>query len=167
MRWWADTESTSRHKTTSHNGEMLIDWLDWAQPPAFCFLFNVLTSGGSSWGSRGVHCPCPCRHQCSPFPSSGSRNFPLTWCFYDLNARCIDETGRYEMCRLQLMVCDLHISQEHRRCQGVRERARMPQLVILCRRWANLQCFAGRTRHTLGTTTGYCVAGKRAQYRKI
>ena len=29
--------------------------------------------------------------------------------------------------------------------QGVRERARVPQLVMLCRRWAHLQCFAGRT----------------------
>ena len=54
MRWCADTESTSRHKTTSHNGEMLIDRLDSAQPPAFCFLFNALTSGATSWGSRGV-----------------------------------------------------------------------------------------------------------------
>ena len=45
--------------------------------------------------------------------------------------------------------------------QGVRESARVPQLVMLCRRWAHLQCFDGRTGHT----AGYCVAGKRAQYR--
>ena len=69
------------------------------------------------------------------------------------------------MCRLQLMVCDLHISQEHRRCQGVRERARVPQLVMLCRRWANLQCFAGCTGRTHGTTAEN--ARKCAQYRKI
>ena len=29
--------------------------------------------------------------------------------------------------------------------QGVRERARVPQLVMLCCRWAHLQCFTGRT----------------------
>ena len=51
--------------------------------------------------------------------------------------------------------------------QGVRERARVPQLVMLCRWWAHLQCFAGRTGRTHGTTAGYCVAGKRAQYRNI
>ena len=34
----------------------------------------------------------------------------------------------------------------------------MPQLVMLC--WAHLQCFAGRTGRTHGTT----VAGKHAQY---
>ena len=51
--------------------------------------------------------------------------------------------------------------------QGVRERAQAPQLVMLCRRWAHLQCFAGRTGRTHGTTAGYCVAGKRAQYRNI
>ena len=51
--------------------------------------------------------------------------------------------------------------------QGVRERARVPQLVMLCRRWAHLQCFAGRTGRIHGTTAGYCVARKRAQYRKI
>ena len=51
--------------------------------------------------------------------------------------------------------------------QGVRERARVPQLVMLCRRWAHLQCFAGRTGRTHGTTAGYCVAGKRAQYLNI
>ena len=39
----------------------------------------------------------------------------------------------------------------------------MPQFVMLCRRWAQLQCFAGRT----GRTAGCCVAGKRAQYRNI
>ena len=43
--------------------------------------------------------------------------------------------------------------------QGVRERARVPQLVMLCHRWAHLQCFAGRT----GRTAGCCVAGKCAQ----
>merc|ERR1712218_605781 len=47
--------------------------------------------------------------------------------------------------------------------QGVRESAWVPQFVMLCRRWAQLQCFAGRT----GRTAGCCVAGKRAQYRKI
>ena len=47
--------------------------------------------------------------------------------------------------------------------QGVRESAGVPQFVMLCRRWAQLQCFAGRT----GRTAGCCVAGKRAQYRKI
>ena len=51
--------------------------------------------------------------------------------------------------------------------QGFRERARVPQLVMLCRRWAHLQCFAGRTGRTHGTTAGYCVAGKRTQYRNI
>ena len=52
--------------------------------------------------------------------------------------------------------------------QGVRERARVPQLVMLfCRRWAHLQCFAGCTGRTYGTTAGYCVAGKRAQYGNI
>ena len=51
--------------------------------------------------------------------------------------------------------------------QGVRERARVPQLVMLCRRRVHLQCFAGRTGRTHGTTAGYCVAGKRAQYRNI
>ena len=51
--------------------------------------------------------------------------------------------------------------------QGVRERARVPQLVMLCRWWAHLQCFAGHTSRTHGTTAGYCVAGKRAQYRNI
>ena len=54
-----------------------------------------------------------------------------------------------------------------RPAQGVRERARVPQLVMLCRRWAHLQCFAGRTGRTHGTTAGYCVAGKRAQYCNI
>ena len=47
--------------------------------------------------------------------------------------------------------------------QGVRESAGVPQFVMLCRRWAQLQCFAGRT----GRTAGCCVARKRAQYRKI
>ena len=47
--------------------------------------------------------------------------------------------------------------------QGVRERARVPQLVMLCRQWAHLQCFAGRTGHT----HDYCVAGKHTQYHKI
>ena len=51
--------------------------------------------------------------------------------------------------------------------QGVRERARVPQLVMLCRWWAYLQCFAGRIGRTHGTTAGYCVAGKRAQYCNI
>ena len=46
---------------------------------------------------------------------------------------------------------------------GVRESAQVSQLVMLCRQWAHLQCFAGRTSRTLGTT----VAGKHAQYRKI
>ena len=32
--------------------------------------------------------------------------------------------------------------------QEVRERAQVPQLVMLCRRWAHLQCFAGRTGRT-------------------
>ena len=41
--------------------------------------------------------------------------------------------------------------------QGVRERARVPQLVMLCRRWAHLQCFAGRTGRTHGTTAGCCI----------
>ena len=49
--------------------------------------------------------------------------------------------------------------------QGVRERARVPQLVMLCLRWAHLQCFAGRTGRTHGTTAG--IAGKRTQYRNI
>ena len=31
----------------------------------------------------------------------------------------------------------------------------------------HLQCFAGRTGCTHGTTADYCVAGKRAQYRNI
>ena len=44
--------------------------------------------------------------------------------------------------------------------QGVRERAQVPQL-------AHLQCFSGRTGRTHGITAGYCVAGKRAQYRNI
>ena len=43
----------------------------------------------------------------------------------------------------------------------------MPQLVMLCRQWVHLQCFAGRTGRTHGTTVGYCVAGKRTQYRNI
>ena len=51
--------------------------------------------------------------------------------------------------------------------QGVRESAGVPQLVMLCRWWAHLQCFAGRTGCTHGTTADYCVAGKRAQYRNI
>ena len=38
--------------------------------------------------------------------------------------------------------------------QGVRESARVPQLVMLCRWWAQLQCFAGCT----GRTAGYYVA---------
>ena len=54
-----------------------------------------------------------------------------------------------------------------RTLQGVRERARVAQLVMLCRWWAHLQCFAGCTDHTHGTTAGYCVAGKCAQYRNI
>ena len=54
-----------------------------------------------------------------------------------------------------------------RTLQGVRERARVSQLVILSRWWAHLQCFAGCTDHTHGTTAGYCVAGKCAQYRNI
>ena len=29
--------------------------------------------------------------------------------------------------------------------QGVRESARVPQFAMLCRQWAHLQCFAGRT----------------------
>ena len=33
--------------------------------------------------------------------------------------------------------------------QGVRESARVPQLVMLCCRWAHLQCFAGRTFNAL------------------
>ena len=32
--------------------------------------------------------------------------------------------------------------------QGVREKLRVPQFVMLCRRWAQLQCFAGRTGRT-------------------
>ena len=55
------------------------------------------------------------------------------------------------------------ISQCQEKAQGVRESAGVPQFVMLCRRWAQLQCFAGRT----GRTAGCCVAGKRAQYRKI
>ena len=39
----------------------------------------------------------------------------------------------------------------------------MPQFVMLFRRWAQLQCLAGRTSRT----ACYCVAGKRAQYRNI
>ena len=47
--------------------------------------------------------------------------------------------------------------------QGDRESARVPQLVMLCRRWAQLQFFAGRN----GRTVCYCVARKRSQYRNI
>ena len=36
--------------------------------------------------------------------------------------------------------------------QGDREKLRVPQFVMLCRRWAQLQCFAGRTGPTHGTT---------------
>ena len=63
---------------------------------------------------------------------------------------------------LQRPFCKGEVSQ-----QGVRERVRVPQLVMLCRRWAHLQYFAGRTSHTRGTTAGYCVAGKCAQYCNI
>ena len=38
---------------------------------------------------------------------------------------------------------------------------------MLCRRWAHIKCFAGSTGRTHGTTAGYCVAGKCAQYRNI
>ena len=41
------------------------------------------------------------------------------------------------------------------------------ELVMLCRQWGHLQCFPGRTGRTHGTTAGYCVAEKRAQYHNI
>ena len=55
----------------------------------------------------------------------------------------------------------------HSTAQGFRERAQVPQLVMLCRRLVHLQCFAGHTGCTHGTTACYCVAGKRAQYCNI
>ena len=51
--------------------------------------------------------------------------------------------------------------------QGVRERARVPQFVMLCHRWAHLQCFVWRTGRNHGTTAGYCFAGNHAQYHNI
>ena len=51
---------------------------------------------------------------------------------------------------------------QHYLQQGVKERARVPQLVMLCCRWAHLQCFAWSTGRTHGTT-----AGKRTKYHNI
>ena len=72
MRWCADTESTSRHKTTSHNGEMLIDRLDSAQPPAFCFLCLMCSPAVAPVGDpEAFLMPCT-------IPFCDRRKLPLT-----------------------------------------------------------------------------------------
>ena len=50
--------------------------------------------------------------------------------------------------------------------QGVRERAWVPQLVMLCRWWAHLQCFAGRTSRLQAIENAHITATP-GLFRKI
>ena len=95
----------------------------------------------------------------------------LSGSFISANNSLLTQTISYieHLIKIKLHIASItqHPLRPQSSIQGVRERARVPQLVMLCRRWAHLQCFAGRTGRTHGTTAGYCVAGKRAQHRNI